>query len=142
MGNTAQLTQVFEIRGGNLKKAGEVSIKVKDILKSVGFPAAVVRRTAIACYEAEMNVAMYAKRATLRLSLSPELIEVAVDDEGIGIEDIEQAMREGFSTATPEQRELGFGAGMGLPNIARNTDEMKITSLPGSGTLLRFVINV
>ena len=142
MGNSAQLIQVFEIRGGNLKKAGDVSIKVKEILKSVGFPAEVIRRAAIACFEAEMNVVMYAKRATLRLSLSPELIEVAVDDEGNGIEDIELAMKEGFSTATPEQREMGFGAGMGLPNIARNTDSMKITSLLGTGTLLKFAINV
>jgi len=142
MGNKAQLTQEFEIQGGNLIKAGEVSIQIKIILKAVGFPSHVIRRTAIACYEAEMNVVMYAKHGLVRLSVMPDRIEVEVEDEGQGIENIEMAMQEGFSTATDEQRELGFGAGMGLPNIARNSDEMDISSVIGKGTQLRFTIKM
>ncbi|HUX06102.1 MAG TPA: ATP-binding protein [Acidobacteriota bacterium] len=136
------MEQEFEIQGGNLIKAGGISIHVKTILKTLGFPSPIIRRTAICCYEAEMNVVMYAEHGTLRLAVEPGRIEVYVEDKGQGIGDIEKAMQEGYSTATHEQRELGFGAGMGLPNIARNSSEMKIISQVGKGTLLRFAINV
>jgi anti-sigma regulatory factor (Ser/Thr protein kinase) len=102
----------------------------------------VVRRFVIAVYEAEMNVVMYADRGVLTLLLSPQRLEVVVRDEGPGIPDIELAMKEGYSTATEEMRQRGFGAGMGLPNIRKNADAMSIESDVGSGTRLRFSVSV
>ena len=142
MGSSARLEQEFEIQGGNLIKAGNISIHVKTILKTLGIPSPIIRRTAICCYEAEMNVVMYAENGALRIVVEPDRIEVEVKDRGQGISDIEKAMQEGYSTATHEQRELGFGAGMGLPNIARNSSEMEISSEVGKGTLLRFAIDM
>lgn len=113
-----------------------MSTQVKEILKEIGIDASTVRRAAIAAYEAEMNVVMYARKGEMNLSLTPSLIRMRVRDEGPGIEDIELAMQEGYSTATDEMREMGFGAGMGLPNIKKNADEFKISSTPGKGTLL------
>lgn len=141
MGEEARLTQEFEIKTGNLNRAGDVSIQVKTLLKGVGFPSDVIRRASIACYEAEMNVVMYSEGGTLRLSVSPSCIAVTIEDRGPGIPDIELAMQEGFSTAKPEHRELGFGAGMGLPNIRRNTDGMELSSEVGVGTVLKFKID-
>lgn len=142
MGQEAQWTQDFEISGGNLSKAGDVSMQIKKMLKQLGFPPEIVRRAAIACYEAEMNVVMYANRGTLQLSVSPRRLEISIEDEGEGIEDIELAMQEGFSTADEQIRELGFGAGMGLPNIKKNSDEMQLTSVKNEGTKLWFAINI
>lgn len=130
------LSQNFHIRGKDFSRAGRVSTTIKEILKEVGIDPTIIRRTAIACYEAEMNVVMYADRADLTLKLTPDRISIRIEDQGPGIEDIEQAMQEGFSTATNEMREMGFGAGMGLPNIKRNADHLDIASIPGRGTLL------
>jgi len=130
----------FEIIGGDFNQAGRVSTKLKSILKEVGFDPQVVRRVAISTYEAEMNVVMYARRGVLRFRASPQEIFIVIEDEGQGIEDIEQAMKEGYSTATDEMREMGFGAGMGLPNIKRNSDQFKITSAVGKGTKLEVTI--
>ncbi len=91
---------------------------------------------AIAAYEAEMNMVMYAKRGVMTLRIEPMKVEISVEDEGPGIEDIELAMQEGYSTASPEIREMGFGAGMGLPNIKKNSDEFSIASTVGKGTQL------
>lgn len=113
-----------------------MSTQVKEILKEIGVDASTVRRAAIAAYEAEMNVVMYARKGEMSLSLTPSKIRMRVKDEGPGIEDIELAMQEGYSTATDEMREMGFGAGMGLPNIKKNADEFKVSSTPGKGTLL------
>jgi serine/threonine-protein kinase RsbT len=142
MGNEALLTQEFEICGGNIGKAGDVSMQIKSMLKAVGFPSEIIRRAAIACYEAEMNVVMYARFARLKISITPSRINVEFNDEGEGIEDIELAMQEGYSTASDFYREMGFGAGMGLPNIKKNTDEMEIRSVKHQGTYLRFGIDV
>ena len=103
----------------------------------MGIDSSVVRRVAIAAYEAEMNVVMYAASGRMTLVVTPEVIAIDVDDEGPGIEDVSLAMQEGFSTATPEIREMGFGAGMGLPNIKKNSDEFEIQSEVGRGTRLR-----
>lgn len=130
------LEQSFEIKGGDFSRAGNVSTKVKEILQEVGINSSIIRRVAIAVYEAEMNVVMYARHGGLKLTLSPRLIRVKVEDEGQGIEDIELAMQEGYSTATEEMREMGFGAGMGLPNIKKNADEFEISSIVGKGTSL------
>jgi anti-sigma regulatory factor (Ser/Thr protein kinase) len=91
----------------------------------------------ISTYEGEMNVVMHAKRAKVFLKITPSLVEVVIDDEGKGIPDVNLAMEKGFSTATEEQRALGFGSGMGLPNIRNNTDDMELTSEVGKGTRLK-----
>ncbi len=132
--------QEFSIVGGDFTNAGTVSTQIKSILKEIGFDPVIVRRAAISAYEAEMNVVMYANKGVVRLSATPKAIRIEVEDEGQGIEDIELAMQEGYSTATPEMREMGFGAGMGLPNIKKNADVFNISSEVGKGTKLEIVI--
>ena len=135
-------SQSFAIRGKNFFDAGKASTEIKTILKELGIEPEVVRRVAIATYEAEMNVAMYAEEATLTVEVTPETIRISVRDRGPGIPDVDLAMREGYSTATQEMREMGFGAGMGLPNIKKNSDEFKVTSVVGEGTRLDILINI
>ncbi|HMK75703.1 MAG TPA: ATP-binding protein [Thermodesulfobacteriota bacterium] len=120
--------------------AGAISSRVKNILKKAGFPGQIIRRTSIAAFEAEMNVICYANRGNLSLFIAPNFLKVVVKDEGSGIPDVNLAMKEGYSTANEKIRELGFGAGMGLSNIKRNTDEMILTSQWGQGTHLEFII--
>jgi anti-sigma regulatory factor (Ser/Thr protein kinase) len=132
--------QSFTIVGRDFSNAGEVSSKVKKILQGLGIASRVIRRATIAVYEAEMNVVWYARKGTLTLSVTPELLHIRVEDEGEGIENIELAMREGYSTASEEIREMGFGAGMGLPNIKKNADEFYIASVVGQGTVLDITI--
>ncbi len=108
----------------------------KEILQEVGIDPAIIRRAAIACYEAEMNVVMYAQQADLILNLTPDEMTIRIEDQGPGIEDVDRAMQEGYSTATDEMREMGFGAGLGLPNINRNADNFWIGSIRGKGTVL------
>jgi anti-sigma regulatory factor (Ser/Thr protein kinase) len=142
MGGTPIFQQTFSVHGGDFAKAGEVSCSMKDILKEIGIPGDIIRRLAIAAYEAEMNVVMYAREADIHMTVTPDNILLIVDDEGQGIENIELAMREGYSTATEEMREMGFGAGMGLPNIKRNADEFRITSVVGQGTRLEIRMKI
>jgi anti-sigma regulatory factor (Ser/Thr protein kinase) len=125
------LTRSFEI-----SRAGQASTTVKDILEDIGIDPLVIRRVAIAAYEAEMNVVMYAERGEMVLHVTPQLLSLRVRDRGPGIPDIALAMQEGYSTATPEMREMGFGAGMGLPNIKKNADRFEISSEVGYGTNL------
>jgi anti-sigma regulatory factor (Ser/Thr protein kinase) len=133
---------MFHIEGGNFTSAGLISDQVKKILKEAGFPKKVIRRISIATFEAEMNVICYATRGDLSLFITPNFVKVVVDDEGHGIPDVNLAMSEGYSTADEKIRELGFGAGMGLPNIRKNTDEMILTSKFKEGTHLEFIIYV
>lgn len=133
---TEEFKNRFQVFGRDFANAGRVSTAIKEILKGLGVQAAIVRRIAIASYEAEMNVVMYAARGIINLVVSSESITIVVDDEGPGIANIELAMQEGYSTATPEIREMGFGAGMGLPNIKKNADEFLVTSEVGRGTRL------
>ncbi len=136
------LKQELYINGNDFASAGMVSTEVKSILKKIGFDPVLVRRVAISTYEGEMNVVMHANRAKVCLSITPEVIVVIIDDEGKGIPNVDLAMQEGFSTATEEMRAMGFGSGMGLPNIKRNSDELSIKSQVGIGTRLeiRFFI--
>ena len=127
---------VYHVLGRDFTNAGRVSTQIKDTLKRLGVNPTVVRRVAIVSYEAEMNLVMYATRGKVLLNVSSEAITIRVDDEGPGIPDINLAMQEGWSTATPEMREMGFGAGMGLPNIRKNADEFHIHSELGRGTQL------
>jgi serine/threonine-protein kinase RsbT len=135
-------SQSFTIQGKNFFDAGRSSTEIKMMLKELGIDPGIVRRVAIAAYEAEMNVVMYAEEAILTVEITPRAIKILVNDRGPGIPDIDLAMQEGYSTATPEMREMGFGAGMGLPNIKKNSDELKITSAVGEGTKLEITINI
>ncbi len=134
------LKEQFSITGRDFGGAGTVSTTIKSKLKQIGFPPDVIRRVAIATYEAEINVVVYADRATVTFEVTPTEITVTLEDQGRGIADIEQAMQEGFSTATDEIREMGFGAGMGLPNIKKNSDDLKVTSEVGVGTTVRIKV--
>jgi anti-sigma regulatory factor (Ser/Thr protein kinase) len=132
--------QRFEIGGRDFVSAGKASTTIKAILREIGVHPAVIRRAAIACYEAEMNVVLYARKGTMELRVTPKDIRITVEDEGDGIADVELAMQEGYSTAPDEIREMGFGAGMGLPNIKKNADTFTIGSVVGKGTTLEIVI--
>jgi len=142
MGAEPHFEQSFSIAGGDFTNAGEVSSKVKKILQEAGIAPKVIRRATIATYEAEMNVVCFARQGTLTLSLTPEVLRIKVEDEGRGIEDINLAMKEGYSTASEEIREMGFGAGMGLPNIRKNSDAFHIISVVGQGTVLEIAIQM
>jgi serine/threonine-protein kinase RsbT len=120
--------QRFRIKGGDFINGGDASCEIGNILKEVG--------------EAEMNVVIYARAGTLYFRVNTDRIELRVEDEGQGIKDIEQAMQEGYSTATDEIREMGFGAGMGLPNIKKNADVFHIASTVGKGTKLKMIIKL
>jgi serine/threonine-protein kinase RsbT len=130
----------FRIQGNAFERGGEVATHVKGLLKQFRLHPDIVRRLSIANFEAEMNVVMYAQEAELELLLYPDVVRVVVTDRGAGIADIEWAMKEGHSTATAEMRARGFGAGLGLPNIKRNTDEFAIESTVGVGTTLRYAV--
>jgi len=128
------LRENFEIQGRNFDKAGEISSEIKVILKDLGIDASCLRRVVIVAFEAEMNVVMYADHGTLTLILTDKDINLEVKDEGPGIPDIELAMKEGYSTASDEMREMGFGFGMGLSNMKKNSDEFCLESEVGKGT--------
>ena len=128
------LREIFEIQGRNFDKAGEVSGEIKVILRDLDIDASDLRRVVVVAFEGEMNVAMYARRATLTLILTDEDVSLEITDEGPGIPDIELALQEGYSTASDEMREMGFGFGMGLPNMKKNSDEFRIESEVGKGT--------
>jgi serine/threonine-protein kinase RsbT len=131
---------VYQVMGKDFANAGKVSTSIKDTLKRLGINPGIVRRVAIISYEAEMNLVMYAIRGTISLSVSREAVSLVVADEGPGIPDISLALQEGYSTATPEMREMGFGAGMGLPNIRKNSDTFEISSEVGRGTQLHIQV--
>ena len=130
----------YKIKGGDYENDGAASRRVKEQLKKIGADPAVVRRAMVAAYEAEMNVVIHAHQGELRASLHDGQLDVEVVDEGPGIPDVDVAMTPGFSTASAEARELGFGAGMGLPNIKKNSDRFEIESTQGKGTRVRFSI--
>jgi serine/threonine-protein kinase RsbT len=134
------LKQEFKIEGGDFVNAGESSCKVRNTLREIGIESDLIRRVAIAAYEAEMNVVMYARQGTMQVKVYRDKILLIIDDRGPGIENIDLAMQPGYSTATEEMREMGFGAGMGLPNMKKNADVFKITSRVGKGT--RIEINI
>lgn len=133
--------QEFPVREMDFVRAGEASIAVKNILKEIGADQDIIRRVAIASYEAEMNAVIYGREGRMVLELDERTITVMVFDRGQGIADVAQAMVEGFSTASEEIREMGFGAGMGLPNIKRNSDELEIDTAPGRGTRLTIIFH-
>lgn len=137
------LKKTYKIYSCNFDTAGEVSTEIKSILKGLLIDADILRRTVVVAFEAEMNVVMYATVGTLTFVITEEEINIEVTDEGPGIPDIEQAMQEGYSTASDELRDLGFGFGMGLPNIKKNSDFLMIQSDVGKGTTVsaRILLN-
>ncbi len=141
MADEAIYRKVFPITGGDFDKAGEVSAQVKAILKTAGIDSSIIRRAAIASFEAEMNVVIHADKGEVDFMVTPEEIIIEVKDQGPGIEDIDLAMKEGYSTASDDMREMGFGAGMGLPNIKKSSDAFEIESQVGVGTSLKIVIS-
>ncbi|EGO64401.1 ATP-binding protein [Acetonema longum] len=136
----AGLSLEFTLHGADFELAGAASSKIKRILQQVGVKSDVIRRIAISSYEAEMNVIIHAYHGEMRVSIYPNRTEITIEDEGPGIPDIKLAMQEGYSTASDHIRELGFGAGMGLPNIARCCDAFEITSEVGKGTRIYMMI--
>ncbi len=132
----------YPVDGNDFTRAGEISSKVKKQLKQLGLSPEVVRRVAIIMYEAEINMVIHANGGTIDVEITPEQIRLVFSDSGPGIPDIEKAMQEGFSTASHQVRELGFGAGMGLPNIKKNSDEMKIDTEIGVGTNICVVVRI
>jgi len=132
----------YEIAGRDFQAAGEAVAKIKRTLRQVGVDAETARRVGIVAYEAEMNIVIHAYHGTIRIAISPQRIEVCADDEGPGIPDIPLAMQVGYSTAPEDIREMGFGAGLGLPNMKRYSDDLKIGSTVGRGTSIRAVINL
>lgn len=129
-----------EITAGDFASAGGGASKIKATLKTLAVPHKMIRRVAIAAYEAEINVVAHSVGGKITALISPQHIIINVIDNGPGIPDIEQALVPGFSTARPEVREMGFGAGLGLPNIKNNVDYLKIISEVGTGTTLRLVV--
>ncbi len=128
----------YHIDGGDFVNAGRASSAVKGVLKQLNVPPERIKRIVVALYEAEVNVVAHADEGDILVKIEPGSVEVRISDKGPGIDDIEKAMQEGFTTASRQVREMGFGAGMGLPNIKRNSDSMHIESKPGEGTLLVF----
>lgn len=127
----------LDIMGGDFALAGRASSRIKKELKQLNVDSRCIKKIVVAIYEAEMNVVAHAYSGQLKARITEDYIDVIITDIGPGIEDIGKAMEKGFSTATKEVREMGFGAGMGLPNIKKNTDELEIVSAIGKGTTVR-----
>ena len=127
----------FEVEGGNFTKAGHASSEVKKILKQLNVDPRIIKRIVVALFEGEVNVVAHAHKGWIMVDIDTQKIEIIIEDKGPGIPDIEQAMKEGYSTASPRVREMGFGAGMGLSNMKRNADKLDITSTVGQGTTVR-----
>lgn len=128
---------VFNVEGGDFTNAGVASSEVKKILKKLNVNPKITRRVVVALYEAEVNIVAHAYKGQIFVDIETDKIVIKLIDEGPGIKDIDQAMQEGFSTASAEVREMGFGAGMGLPNIEKNADELTIHSEVDKGTELQ-----
>ena len=130
-------SRTYTVHGRDFDKAGEVSTEIKTLLRDLELDPATIRRAVVAAFEGEMNVVMYAEEGKISLVLTDEDVTIVIADRGPGIPDLELALQEGWSTATDEMREMGFGFGMGLPNIRKNSDEFDLQSEVGVGTTVR-----
>ncbi len=137
-----QLTFHFDVDGSDFTSAGQASVQVKKDLRQLGLSPEIIRRVSIAMYEGEINMVIHAGGGTADVVVTEEEIEIILTDHGPGIRDIAQAMQEGFSTAPDNIRSLGFGAGMGLPNMKRYTDHMDIQSEVGVGTVVTMRVSI
>ena len=131
----------FDVQGGNFTSAGQASVMVKKNLRQLGLSPEIIRRVSIAMYEGEINMVIHAGGGVAEVVVYEDKIEIILDDNGPGIPNIELAMKEGFSTAPDNIRSLGFGAGMGLPNMKRYTDSMNIETQLGKGTKITMTVN-
>jgi len=131
----------YKVEGGDFARAGWASSQVKKVLKQLGVDQNIVKRVVVALYEAEVNIVAHAYRGEIGVDIDAEKIVMRLEDEGPGIPDVSLAMQRGYSTATPQVREMGFGAGMGLPNINTNADIFNIETRVGVGTTLEIIIN-
>ncbi|MBO7364878.1 MAG: anti-sigma regulatory factor [Lachnospiraceae bacterium] len=132
----------FDVDGNDFTSAGRASVQVKKLLRELGLPADVIRRVSIAMYEGEINMVIHANGGVAEVRVDEKDITIILTDRGPGIPDVNLAMQEGYSTATRSIQSLGFGAGMGLPNMKRYTDEMRIDTEVGVGTTITMVIHL
>ena len=134
------MKKTYAIPSGDFSHAGQASSEIKSLLKQLNIPPRIIKRVVVALYEAEVNVVAHSLGGTVSCEICPDHIKVTVADRGPGIPDVDLAMSEGYSTASPEVREMGFGAGMGLPNIKNNTDDLTIDTSP-EGTVISMHIS-
>jgi anti-sigma regulatory factor (Ser/Thr protein kinase) len=132
----------YEVPGDDFTRAGEASGEIKKVLKKLGIPSSIIRKVAISMYEGEINMVIHANGGYIDVILDSEKIVMILQDSGPGIADVELAMREGYSTAPENVRSLGFGAGMGLPNMKKYSDDMKVESTVGVGTTVTMTVNL
>lgn len=130
----------YDVPGDDFTRAGEASSGVKKALKQVGLPPDIIRNVAIAMYEGEINMVIHAGGGQIDVDITPDAVRMVLKDQGPGIKDISLAMQEGWSTAPDDVRSLGFGAGMGLPNMKKYTDEMTVESTVGVGTTVTMTV--
>lgn len=140
--NKDTIVLTYDVPGDDFTRAGEASSNLKSFLKKMGVQPDVVRKVAIAMYEGEINMVIHAGGGKIEVVISSEEISMTLTDQGPGIEDIELAMQAGYSTAPDNIRNLGFGAGMGLPNMKKYTDELKIDSTVGKGTTVTMKVKM
>lgn len=140
--DTNRMTDTYSVQSGDFQTAGDASASIKRKLKKLGINSNILRRIAVASYEAELNLIIHSLGGTLTMEMTPQELTLISKDIGPGIPNIDKALTEGYSTASEEARDLGFGAGMGLPNIRRNADDFFIESEVGKGTLIemRFIL--
>lgn len=136
------LTFHYDVLGGDFTSAGNASVQAKKALRQLGFDPEIIRRVAIAMYEGEINMVIHANGGTADILVYDDAIEIVLADKGPGIPDVDLAMQEGYSTAPDNIRSLGFGAGMGLPNMKRHTDDIKIDTTIGVGTTITMRVKV
>ncbi len=129
----------FEVQGGDFSNAGQASSQVKKILKQLNVDPKTIKRTVVALYEGEVNIVAHAWKGKIKVDIETDKIEAVLADEGPGIENIDQAMQDGYSTASDEVREMGFGAGMGLSNMKKNSNDMEMQSKVNKGTTVKIV---
>ncbi|MBQ8249755.1 MAG: ATP-binding protein [Clostridia bacterium] len=132
----------FEVDGSDFSSAGAASVMVKKKLRQLGYPPDIIRKVSIAMYEGEINMVIHANGGTADVEVSDEEIVITLSDRGPGIPNVELAMQEGYSTARENIRNLGFGAGMGLPNMKKYTDSMKIDTVVGEGTTITMTVKL
>lgn len=138
----AAMTLSYEIMADDFTRAGEASSAIKKVLRQIGIDADAIRRVAIATYEAEINVVIHSSGGLITVFIKNDMVEIFIEDNGPGIKDISLALTEGYSTASSKVREMGFGAGMGLPNMVKCSDLFQIESTVGEYTRIRMVIKI
>lgn len=131
----------YEVPGDDFTRAGEASGDIKKKLKQLGYNPEAIRRVSIAMYEGEINMVIHAGGGEAEVDVHPDKVEIRLIDHGPGIKDVDQAMQAGWSTAPDNIRSLGFGAGMGLPNMKKYSDDMEIESVVGEGTVVKMLVN-